>query len=61
MPKRNVIDKRKIRLKEVMDENYIPFLGGRPKRNTIISDDEVLNLSIALNTSKNLDEFLTGL
>jgi hypothetical protein len=58
MPKRNVIDKRKINLKEIMNEDYIPFLGGRPKRTKVISDDEVLNLSIALNTSKNLEELL---
>lgn len=58
MPKRNVIDKRKIKLKEMMREDYIPFLGGRPRRNAIISADEVLNLSIALNTTESVDELL---
>ena len=31
-----------------MRPDYIPFLGGRPKRETIISKDEITNLSIML-------------
>ncbi|MFP4417135.1 MAG: hypothetical protein ACOC4C_04520 [Fibrobacterota bacterium] len=36
----------------------IPFLKGRPKRNTTIGDDDLTNLRIALNTAKTLDEFI---
>lgn len=48
--KKNVIDKRKIRLEEVTKDEYIPFLGGRPERDTIITQDDITNLIIALNT-----------
>ena len=58
MDKRNVIDKRSIRLEDVAKEGYIPFLGGRPKRKTVITHDDVINLSIVLNTSNSFDEFL---
>lgn len=39
----------------------IPFLGGRPDRDTAIGQEDFLNLQIALNTASSLDElfFLT--
>ncbi len=39
-------------------KKQIPFLEGRPYRNTVIEDDDLTNLRIALNTARNLDEFL---
>jgi len=36
----------------------IPFLSGRPERDTIISVDEIINLTITLNVTKSVDEFL---
>ena len=33
-------------------------LTGRPKRDTIISSDEILNLKIALETTSTINEFL---
>jgi hypothetical protein len=56
--KRNVYDKRYVRLEEVGRDEYIPFLGGRPSREKIISEDDITNLIIALNTAKSLDVFL---
>jgi len=56
--KRNVYDKRYIRLEEVGRDEYIPFLGGRPVRETVISEDDITNLIIAVNTSKSLEVFL---
>lgn len=56
--KRNVYDKRYIRLEEVGREEYIPFLEGRPHRDSIISEDDITNLIIALNTAKSLEVFL---
>jgi len=35
----------------------IPFLGGRPDRETVISTDDILNLQIALNTAQDLEKF----
>jgi len=58
MNKPTVIDKRQVRLEEILKSDYIPFLGGRPDRTTIIQHDEIINLSILLNTTKTLEEFL---
>jgi hypothetical protein len=57
MEDRHVIDKRSIKLEDVMKKDYIPFLGGRPKRQTIIGKDDILNLEITLNTCSTVDEF----
>ncbi|MBD3347187.1 MAG: hypothetical protein GF401_19205 [Chitinivibrionales bacterium] len=58
MRRPNVVDKRNVRLEEMMKEGYIPFRGGRPKRKNVISSDDVTNLTIALNSSKSFDDFL---
>jgi hypothetical protein len=39
----------------------IPFLKGRPKRDTAIDRDDCMNLEIALNTCKTVDELLNYL
>jgi hypothetical protein len=57
MEDRHVIDKRSIKLEDVMKKDYIPFLGGRPERQTIIGKDDILNLEITLNTCSSVDEF----
>jgi len=36
--------------------NVIPFMGGRPEREIDINNDDILNLKIALETSKNIKE-----
>lgn len=36
----------------------IPKLTGRPERETAIGNDDIINLKIALETSKTLEEFL---
>lgn len=58
MKKSQVVDSRRIKLNDVNKKDYIPFLGGRPKRIKIISNDDVLNLSIALHTTKSFEELL---
>jgi hypothetical protein len=58
MGNKHVIDKRSIKLDEILKSDYIPFLGGRPERDEVISHDDVLNLSIALNTAETLEELL---
>lgn len=39
-------------------DKHIPFLAGRPKRDCVIDRDDLLNLQIAIYTSKCLEEFL---
>ena len=42
-------------------KRHIPFLEGRPRRETPIDRDDVINLEIALNTCKTVGEFLKQL
>lgn len=58
MEKRNVLENRPKDLNKVEDKTSIPFLGGRPNRDTIISEDEIIDLRINLNISTTVDEFL---
>jgi hypothetical protein len=58
MEDRHVIDKRSIKLEDVMKKDYIPFLGGRPERQTVIGKDDIMNLEITLNTCSTVDEFV---
>lgn len=44
-----------MRNKEVMIEMFT----GRPVRDLVINEEDVMNLQIALETSKSLEEFLT--
>ena len=53
-----VHDKRTVKLEKVLSKNYIPFLEGRPERDTVISSDDVLNLKIALNQSSTFEALL---
>ena len=39
------------------NQKTIPFLGGRPKREAIISNDDIMNLLIACNTCRTLEDF----
>jgi len=36
----------------------IPLFEGRPERDTIINDDDIINLKIALGSSNSLESFL---
>jgi len=56
--KKNVIDKRSIKLENVLKPDYIPFLSGRPNRDSVIGNDDLMNLEIAFNTTNSVDEFL---
>jgi hypothetical protein len=58
MENKRIVDKRQIRLEEVMKPDYIPFLGGRPERLTAIRADDIVNLKIILNTTESVEEFL---
>ena len=61
MENKRVIDKRYIRLEEVMKAGFIPFLGGRPERVSIIKADKILNLRILLNTTSSVEMFIAEL
>ena len=54
----NINDRRAVKLENVFSHNYIPLFGGRPKRESEISKDDIINLKIAMNNSKTFEEFL---
>lgn len=59
MEKQNMLE-NPLRLKQKKSEkDFIPFLGGRPDRMTIISMDDITDLVIALNLTKSIEEFLS--
>ena len=58
MEKKNVFDRRSVKLEEILKPGYIGFMEGRPKRERVINPEDITNLSILLNTSKSLDEFV---
>jgi hypothetical protein len=53
-----VVDKRIIRLEDVMKKDYIPFLGGRPDREKVIRLDDVLDVKINLNLTDTVEDFI---
>jgi len=56
----DIIDEYKRRQgKLVVITSDIPLFHGRPERDTIITEDEIMNVSIALNSAKSLKELLT--
>jgi hypothetical protein len=61
MKKKTVIDRRSIALEHVLRADYIPLGGGRPHREAVIGSEDLINLKIALNTSKTFDDFLNTL
>jgi len=61
MEKKKVVDKRSIKLEHVLSSDYIPFMSGRPERETVIGKDDMMNLEIALNTSETVEELLKQL
>ncbi len=45
-------------LKVLLQEQYIPFLGGRPVRDAVINGEDIMNLTIDLWTTSSVEKFL---
>jgi len=58
MENNKVHDKRVVKLDHVLAKDFIPFKEGRPVRERVISNEDLLNLRIALNTADTLEEFM---
>lgn len=54
----DTLDKPLIQPEQFIKHPFIPFLQGRPVRDGIINNEDLINLKIALNTSKSLQDFL---
>jgi hypothetical protein len=57
--KRKVVDKRSIKLEDILKPDYIPFLEGRPTREKRIGSDDLIDLEIMIKTTTTVDEFLS--
>jgi len=58
MKKGNLNEKNGGKFQNLLETDYIPWFEGRPDRETAISQDDITNLNIALNTTSNLGDFL---
>ncbi len=58
MEDKNIVDKRSIKLEDVLKPDYIPFLAGRPPREKVISADDIINLKINIDTCNTVEDFL---
>ena len=47
-----------LKLATPVKKDFIPLFSGRPLRDTVIGKEEILNLEIALNTARSLEEFI---
>lgn len=56
-----VHDKRTTKLENVMAQDYIPFLEGRPSREEAIKKDDLLDLKILLNQTHSIEEFISSI
>jgi hypothetical protein len=61
MEKKKVIDRRSIKLEHILKPDYIPFLSGRPSRETVIGKDDVMNLEILINMTNSVEEFVKSI
>ncbi len=58
MSERNLMDELNVMLAKAMEDEYKKLLSGRPERNSEINYEDIINLKIALNCCKSLEEFL---
>ncbi len=58
MERNRVHDRRAVKLDHVMAKDFIPFKEGRPVRQKVIGNEDLLNLQIALHTATSLEDFL---
>jgi hypothetical protein len=56
MPKREL--SKKLKESGLYFKVVIPFMGGRPERETTIGHDDFVNLQIAFGTTQSIDEFI---
>ncbi len=52
-------DTRAVKLERALAKDFIPLGGGRPVRSLVIGKDDFLDLTIFLNTTDSVDDFLT--
>lgn len=58
MKKKSILDELNNMLSQAKKDIHQRLLTGRPEREHIISEDDILNLHIAMNSAKSLDDFL---
>ena len=58
MKNQDIVDYKQMKVSKIKRRSIIPFMQGRPVRDTIIQKDDITNLIILLNTCKSLNELL---
>ena len=53
-----ISDRRSVKLEEISKPNYIPLFGGRPNRDKVIGNEDLIDLKISIETIKDVNEFL---
>jgi hypothetical protein len=51
-------DNRAVKLEKALSSDFIPLFGGRPGRTIVIGKDDSLDLTILLNTTHSVEDFL---
>ena len=58
MKKRTLIEELNIMLANAFREKELSLFEGRPDRDTVIGEDDIVNLRILLNTASDMRDFL---
>jgi hypothetical protein len=53
-----ISDRREIKLEHILSPDYIPLYSGRPKRDNVICNDDLVNLQIAIGMSNSVEELM---
>ncbi len=54
-------DDRPVKFEKVVSQDFIPLFAGRPKRESIIGRDDMIDVKILLNATHTVDEFIAKL
>jgi len=58
MEKRKIEEIRRLRLEQLLRKDFIPLFAGRPKREQVINQDDIVDVRIALGTTRSVQEFV---
>lgn len=60
MRKRSLMEELNIMITRAMRQKFLKMFQGRPVREEVINEDDIINLKIALHVSTSLEEFLNN-
>ena len=54
-------DSRAVKLQKVLSGDHIPLFSGRPVRDEIINNHDIIDLKILLHSTKSIEQFISKL